>query len=58
MIQADSVFLEASLHRSSSGDGVAFVQGSLACTDNEKKKKKGGTQHFFSPLTVWSADST
>lgn len=48
MIQADRVFLEASLHRNSSGDGVAFVQGSLACTDNEKKKK---VEHsiFFLP---------
>lgn len=37
MVQADSVFLKASLHRSSSSDGVACVQGSLAFTDNEKK---------------------
>lgn len=55
MVQADSIFLEASLHRSSSRDGVACVQGSLAFTDNEKKNVE---HSIFSPWLLWSADST
>lgn len=57
MVQADSIFLEASLHRSSSGDGVACVQRSLAFTDNGEKK----VEHSISPphpRLLWSADST